>query len=131
VGAGCEAQRRSFDFCARSGFLACFCEFSLRCSPPLSPRPRAHDAQARRIFECIDQAHTNHISYTEFLAASLSRRLWHSRERIKDAFQRLDMDGTGYITQVRRGGGGGGGVCGWAVASVAGPGWRGRGTPRG
>ena len=55
--------------------------------------------EAKRIFDGIDTAHTTHISYTEFLAASLSRRLWHSRERIRDAFQRLDVDGTGFITQ--------------------------------
>jgi calcium-dependent protein kinase len=54
--------------------------------------------EAKRIFDDIDTAHTNHISYTEFLAASLSRRLWYSRERIRDAFQRLDVDGTGFIT---------------------------------
>lgn len=55
--------------------------------------------EAIRVFEGIDQDHTNTISYTEFLAASLSRRLWLSRERIKDAFQRLDVDGKGYITK--------------------------------
>jgi Ca2+-binding EF-hand superfamily protein len=55
--------------------------------------------EAIRIFEGIDQDRTNNISYTEFLAASLSRRLWLSRERIKDAFQRLDVDNKGYITQ--------------------------------
>jgi Ca2+-binding EF-hand superfamily protein len=54
--------------------------------------------EALRVFEGIDQDRTNTISYTEFLAASLSRRLWLTRERIRDAFQRLDVDGTGYIT---------------------------------
>ena len=51
------------------------------------------------MFEGIDQDRTNTISYTEFLAASLSRRLWLSRERIRDAFQRMDVDGKGFITQ--------------------------------
>ena len=52
-----------------------------------------------RIFAGIDQDNTNAISYTEFLAASLSRRLWLSRERMKDAFCRLDVDNKGYITR--------------------------------
>lgn len=55
--------------------------------------------EAASIFNTIDQERTNHISYTEFLAATISRRLWLSRERIKDAFQRLDVDGTGFITR--------------------------------
>ena len=55
--------------------------------------------EAASIFNTIDQDHTNHISYTEFLAATISRRLWLSRERIKDAFQRLDVEGTGFITR--------------------------------
>ncbi|RYI24808.1 MAG: hypothetical protein EON48_07310 [Acetobacteraceae bacterium] len=52
-----------------------------------------------RIFEGIDYDRSNSISYTEFLAASLSRRLWLSRERMRDAFQRLDVDGKGFITK--------------------------------
>ena len=55
--------------------------------------------EATKIFNGIDQDHTDHISYTEFLAASINRRLWLSRERIRDAFSRLDVDGTGYITR--------------------------------
>jgi len=55
--------------------------------------------EAASIFATIDQDHTNSISYTEFLAATISRRLWLSRERIKDAFQRLDVDGSGFITK--------------------------------
>jgi calcium-dependent protein kinase len=55
--------------------------------------------EAITIFNSIDTEHTNHISYTEFLAATIGRRLWLSRERIKDAFARLDVEGTGYITR--------------------------------
>jgi calcium-dependent protein kinase len=55
--------------------------------------------EALAIFQGIDQDKSNSISYTEFLAASLNRRLWLSRERIRDAFQRLDVEGTGYITR--------------------------------
>lgn len=55
--------------------------------------------EATTIFRHIDQDASNSISYTEFLAATLSRRLWLSRERIRDAFSRLDVDGTGYITR--------------------------------
>jgi calcium-dependent protein kinase len=55
--------------------------------------------EATTIFNSIDTEHTNHISYTEFLAATIGRRLWLSRERIKDAFARLDVEGTGYITR--------------------------------
>jgi calcium-dependent protein kinase len=55
--------------------------------------------EAASIFAGIDADHSNSLSYTEFLAASLSRRLWLTRERIRDAFRRLDVDKSGYITR--------------------------------
>lgn len=55
--------------------------------------------EAVAIFRSIDQAHNESISYTEFLAASLGRRLLLTRDRIRDAFQRMDVDGTGFITR--------------------------------
>lgn len=68
------------------------------CSHTRRPLCPSQD-EALRVFEGIDQDRTNTISYTEFLAASLSRRLWLGRERIRDAFQRMDVEGKGYITQ--------------------------------
>lgn len=62
-------------------------------------RHGASREEAVAIFRSIDQAQTGGISYTEFLAASLGRRLLLSRERIRDAFQRMDVDGTGFITR--------------------------------
>ena len=62
-------------------------------------RHGASREEAVAIFHSIDQAQTGGISYTEFLAASLGRRLLLSRERIRDAFQRMDVDGTGFITR--------------------------------
>lgn len=55
--------------------------------------------EAAFIFQVVDQDNKHRISYTEFLAATISRRLWLSRERIMDAFQRLDVEGTGFITR--------------------------------
>jgi hypothetical protein len=39
-----------------------------------------------------------HLSYTEFLAATLPKRFWLQRERVRDAFSRLDVDNDNYIT---------------------------------
>jgi len=39
-----------------------------------------------------------HLSYTEFLAATLPKRFWLQRERVRDAFSRLDVDNDNFIT---------------------------------
>ena len=69
--------------------------------------------EAASIFQVVDQDNKHRISYTEFLAATISRRLWLSRERIMDAFQRLDVEGTGFITRenLKVGSAGGAGGC--------------------
>jgi calcium-dependent protein kinase len=54
--------------------------------------------EATSVFRQIDQDHSGSISYTEFLAATLPKRFWLSRERVHDAFSRLDVDNTAYIT---------------------------------
>jgi calcium-dependent protein kinase len=38
------------------------------------------------------------ISYTEFLAATLPKRFWLQRDRVRDAFSRLDLDNDNFIT---------------------------------
>lgn len=45
-------------------------------------------AEIERIFQVMDQDGTKQISYSEWLAASLDHRLYLTRERIKEAFER-------------------------------------------
>jgi Ca2+-binding EF-hand superfamily protein len=55
-------------------------------------------AEAERVFAKIDTDASQAISYTEFLAATLPRRFWLSRSRVRDAFSRLAVDASGFIT---------------------------------
>jgi len=50
------------------------------------------------IFSTVDQDRTGVISYSEFLAASIRQRQFLTEERLMEAFERLDTDGSGYIT---------------------------------
>ena len=52
----------------------------------------------KEIFEGIDTYHDERISYTEFLAASMTVFGFVTEEQIVDAFEKLDADGTGCIT---------------------------------
>ncbi len=38
------------------------------------------------------------MSYTEFLAAALSKQVYTNETRVREAFDRLDHDSKGYIT---------------------------------
>lgn len=55
--------------------------------------------EAAAIFKQVDIGNYGSITYTDFCAAAISKRLWLSRERIRHAFDRLNVDGSGYITQ--------------------------------
>ena len=55
-------------------------------------------AEVQDIFSRLDQDGQDTISYSEFLAATLSKRYYMREGRIRAAFQKLDVDGSGYIT---------------------------------
>lgn len=54
--------------------------------------------EVKKVFAGLNQDHQSTVSYSEFLAATLSKRLYQSEERIREAFSRLDVDGSGFIT---------------------------------
>jgi len=54
--------------------------------------------EVKKVFRGLNQDNQSTISYSEFLAATLSRRLYMQEERIQEAFERLDVSNTGYIT---------------------------------
>lgn len=55
--------------------------------------------EADDIFSRIDQDGSHFISYSEFLAAALSKKVYMDEARIREAFRRMDVDGTGIITR--------------------------------
>ena len=54
--------------------------------------------EVREIFSGIDQAHTGRISYLEFLAATMQDRVFSNEGRLKQAFEKMDLDQSGYIS---------------------------------
>lgn len=51
------------------------------------------------IFKSIDTDKSGKIEYTEFLAASMDQKLYLREERLSEAFQMLDADGSGKISK--------------------------------
>lgn len=43
-------------------------------------------------------AGTDEISYTEYLAAALSSKVYRDEARIREAFRRMDVDSTGFLS---------------------------------
>lgn len=54
--------------------------------------------EIEQIFAQLDVDRTNTISYLEFLAATIEWRAIVHTEQLYDAFDRLDVDSSGYIT---------------------------------
>jgi calcium-dependent protein kinase len=54
--------------------------------------------EADKIFEGMDLDGSDELSYTEFLAAALSSKIYRDENRLREAFRRLDVDGSGSIT---------------------------------
>ncbi|CAM9616686.1 unnamed protein product [Chrysoparadoxa australica] len=52
-----------------------------------------------RIFRSIDHSNQGLIDYMEFLAASIEARGFIEEELLEQAFERLDVDSSGYITR--------------------------------
>eukprot|EP01029_Cantina_marsupialis_P021460 TRINITY_DN5140_c0_g1_i1.p1 TRINITY_DN5140_c0_g1~~TRINITY_DN5140_c0_g1_i1.p1 ORF type:complete len:671 (-),score=160.88 TRINITY_DN5140_c0_g1_i1:488-2500(-) len=57
-----------------------------------------HSEEVERIFATMDTDSTNYISYIQFLAATIRKKTFLQRDRLRETFQRLDVDRTGYIT---------------------------------
>jgi calcium-dependent protein kinase len=57
-----------------------------------------NEAEVRRVFAGIDQDKSNKLHWTEFLAATLEMVGEVEEERLLDAFERMDVDNTGSIS---------------------------------
>jgi calcium-dependent protein kinase len=58
---------------------------------------RMEETEIQKIFNSMDVNETGVIDYTEFLAATLEARGKIEIEQIAQAFDRFDVDNTGYI----------------------------------
>jgi len=55
--------------------------------------------EIQKMFDAIDINQNGHIMYTEFIAASLEAQGQLNEDRVAEAFNRLDTDGSGVITK--------------------------------
>eukprot|EP00917_Polyrhabdina_sp_WS-2016_P024564 GHVP01053126.1.p1 GENE.GHVP01053126.1~~GHVP01053126.1.p1 ORF type:complete len:532 (+),score=87.37 GHVP01053126.1:789-2384(+) len=51
-----------------------------------------------RIFDCMDSSRDSEISYNDFIAAMICTKIQSNEELLRLAFQRLDIDNSGFIT---------------------------------
>ena len=65
----------------------------------LKRRLHMSEAEARLIFNRLDQTGDREIHYTEFVAAALQAKLLFNEKYIKEAFQKFDVDNTGLISE--------------------------------
>mmetsp|Transcript_13035 Transcript_13035/g.31143 ORF Transcript_13035/g.31143 Transcript_13035/m.31143 type:complete len:611 (+) Transcript_13035:224-2056(+) len=56
------------------------------------------EAEAQRIFQAMDQSGDHELHYCEFLAATLQAKFVLQEHVIREAFQKFDVDHTGYIS---------------------------------
>ncbi|CAM9401899.1 unnamed protein product, partial [Ectocarpus sp. 13 AM-2016] len=56
-------------------------------------------AEVDRVFGAVDMDSSGHLHYMEFLAATIEARGYIEEESLKDAFERLDVDSTGFISR--------------------------------
>ncbi|GKY91060.1 hypothetical protein MPSEU_000078800 [Mayamaea pseudoterrestris] len=62
-------------------------------------RSALSDEVLKEVFDSVDINKDGHLRYTEFLAATVEAHGHISEDRIADAFDRLDSDGTGFISK--------------------------------
>ena len=53
----------------------------------------------KSLFDSIDQDHTGKIKWTEFIASCVQEKTFLEEDRIYDAFNKLDVDHTGFISK--------------------------------
>lgn len=51
-----------------------------------------------RIFRGIDQDQSGQVDYVEFLAAAMEQRTYVDEEKMQEAFETFDQEGSGFIT---------------------------------
>lgn len=57
------------------------------------------DKDVKEMFDSVDVNENGHVMYTEFIAATLEAQGQVEEERIAEAFDRLDVDGSGNISK--------------------------------
>ena len=57
------------------------------------------DHKIQQILSAIDSDKNGALSYTEFIAATLSADIIGNEKKIREAFEILDKDGDGYIVE--------------------------------
>ena len=90
-----EASRQQFELLdsENNGYIRCdqLCEVLEQHGIP--------NSDVQKIFNEIDQDHSGTIDYSEFIAAAIQKRVYLDEEHLHDAFHKLDIDGSGYLTQ--------------------------------
>jgi len=51
----------------------------------------------------LDTDKSGFISYTEFVAATISKDIYTKTEKLKEVFERIDKDNNGFVTSVEFG----------------------------
>jgi len=64
----------------------------------LSKHVKISDEELQLVFKSLDANQDERVNYTDFLAATLSRRIEVHDDLILDAFARFDKDNSGFIT---------------------------------
>jgi calcium-dependent protein kinase len=57
------------------------------------------DEECQRIYESVDQSHSDTVTYTEYLAACIDEKQFLEDKRVIEAFHKLDLDNSGSITR--------------------------------
>ena len=55
-------------------------------------------AEITSAFDAIDQDHTHMIKFSEFIAAAVDERQYEAESQLIDAFHKLDLDDSGFIS---------------------------------
>eukprot|EP00927_Polykrikos_kofoidii_P039220 TRINITY_DN3364_c0_g2_i1.p1 TRINITY_DN3364_c0_g2~~TRINITY_DN3364_c0_g2_i1.p1 ORF type:complete len:537 (+),score=73.17 TRINITY_DN3364_c0_g2_i1:132-1742(+) len=64
----------------------------------LTAKFKVDEPEVLRIFSALDTNHDEEIHYSDFLAAMVSTRIDLHDELLRSAFNKFDVDGSGYIT---------------------------------
>ena len=65
----------------------------------INQNPEVHVMNIEQIFKTIDTDNSGVINYTEFLAASIDKRIYLQEDKLRDAFKLFDEDKSGKISK--------------------------------